>query len=555
MTCVFFSFLLLLLFANVAVAKVFYVKSIGAQDIAQACSSIGLKYHQPLHENSIYHRCLGSDDAPSAINYQAEVSGLHLLRPATVKMSLKPVVNRVVLDAMSDADKRERAWYIPLIESKKPTFHANAYRVVADGFRAWNATLSVLGVAFAESGEDVPRYFNPYNAMDGSNNVYSRDEVDYQHDTKVVSVISGAGICVDGLAPDAAIHPIKVMNLDGMLRTDYFSAASYLQSNEVQLRTFGPDNSMPNYDDDMVDDMVRSTIETSMDRGGLYIVSGGNDGQRNNMSSARACFDTSIAGFHGMIAVGAFTPSGAVPSYVSRGCLFMSAPGGDSLHPMTLADGIQCMASAGTSFSAPIVAAAVAQMQALCNNQLSNSDVQDVFVRTNIRDGLHDAHGIGGYQYVRNGAGIYYSDASGFGRLDFRAAIKYMQDAKCPHMPAVVHCTTPVVSEYSIDRAVAFVNIALPESCKITRVKYVGISAQFSSSLHYISEWTVESPAHAIPCSLLPLQHPYTDFGKLYRTGCWSFYNETAAGNWLVRYKTLAPNVTASFNFDFYGFI
>lgn len=545
-------FCCLLLFCS---PKVFYVKSVGAEDISLACSGIGLRYHQPLHEASPYHRCIGSEDQTGSLAYQAEVAGLKLIRPATVKMSLKPVTNQKALDGMSDFEKRQRAWYIPIVQSKKPTFDSNAYHVVADGYSGYNATISVLGIAFASSGDDVPRYSDPYNAMDGSNNVYSDVEDDYAHDTKVVSMIAGKGVCVDGLAPETAIHPITVMNISGLLRTDHFSVASYLRENEVQLRTFGPDNTLPNYDDDMIDDMVLDTLHTSMDRGGLYIVSGGNDGQRNNFTSARACFDTSIAGFHGMIAVGAFTPSGAVPSYVSRGCLFMSAAGGDSLHPMTLADGVQCMASAGTSFSAPIVAAAAAQIQSICENQLSNSDIQDAMVRTNIRDGLHDAHGVAGYSFLTNGAGIAYSDAAGFGRLDMRGLIDYVKKNNCPHVPKVVRCDTAVVSQTAVLPQVVTVNISFPENCEIKRIKFVGLDASYSTSLNYINNWSVESPSRSLPCSLLPLEHPYMDFGKLYRTGCWSFYNESSAGVWVTRFKTIAPNVTSSFNFHFYGFI
>ena len=538
-------------------ARVFYVKSIGANDVPHACRSMGLQYHAPLNSNSSFHRCIGNNDDPSQMNYHADANGISIITPSITKMSIKPAVKYSVLDSLSDAEKKARAWYIPIYPTNDNAYNANAYNVIKDGFRGDNVQMSVLGMYFATPSVDIPVFVNPYNAMDGSNNVYSNQESKYEHDSKVVSIFSGKGDCVDGLAPDTYIRPIKVMNEDGLLQSDYFSSALYLQKNEVQIRTFGPENTSPHYDDQMMDELVVETMVTSMERGGLYVVSGGNDGTRYNFTSARACFDSSIAGFHGLISVGVFNAAGAVPGYATRGCIFVSGPGGDEFHPMTLNDGFQCVASAGSSFSCPVVGALIALLQSICGNTLSNSDIQDIIVRTSRRAGLHDTHGIAGYQYLKNGANITYSDAAGFGYIDFRAAIKYVQENKCPHVSAITQCDTPIYSTLSENAQVNRFNIAFPRGCDMKRVKFVRLSAAFNVSLSSIVNWEVDSPAQAIPCTLLPLQHPYFDEGKIYHTGCWSFYNESTVADavWTIRYTTLQPLVVASFGINFFGFI
>ncbi len=524
-----------------------------AQSASDLCESIGLSYHSILHESSDYHRCVGNDTA--FIDHHADLQGIKIIRPKITKVAHLPLIKQRVpdIDSMTDSMKIQYGWHIPMIET--PSFSAHAHGVVAEGNRAAGARISVLGSGFSSPNEDIPIFAVSKNVMDGSDAVFGAF-YESEHDTQVVSLLSGRGHCVDGLAPDAAITAVRVMDGSLTLNTATFAMASYQKGvGDIQLRTFSPSSPMPTWDINAMDDLVYSTIQTSTNRGALYIVSSGNRGQFGNMTSARVCLDSTMAGFHGMITVGAYTPLGSIPSYVTRGCLFMMAPGGDEYYAMSMNNGQGCSASSGTSFSAPLVAAAAAQFQSLCGNSLTGSDIQDIFVRTNSRDALHDTHSLGGYQFLRNGANISYSDGGGFGRLHMRNAIDYVKTNKCPHVGEIAQCASTIVTTSSALAAVQNVPIPFPSPCAIKRIKYVRVSAFFSASLATVVDWHIDSPSAAIPCVILPLQHPYGDAGAIYHSGCWSFYNESAAGNWNVHFKTLVANVDAAFSLEFFGFI
>lgn len=549
--------LLFLIFGLVFTADFFiHAPNSTVQSTSDLCASIGLSYHSILHDGSPYHRCVGNDTA--FIDHHASLQGVKLLRPKTARMAYHPLVKTLTpdIDAMSDMQKIQYGWHIPMVET--PSFSAHAFGVVRDGFRAAGSRVSVLGAGFSSPNADIPVFAASKNAVDGSDAVFGTF-YESEHDTQVVSVLSGRGHCVDGLAPDAAITAIRVMNSSMMLSTPTFAMASYQAGvGDIQLRTFSPYSPMPVWDVDAMDDLVYSTIQTSTNRGALYVVSAGNRGQFSNLTSARVCMDSTMAGFHGMITVGAYSPLGSIPSYVSRGCMFMMAPGGDDFYTISMNNGEMCSASAGTSFSAPIVAAAAAQLQSICGNTLTGSDIQDVFVRTNSRDALHDTHNLGGYQFLRNAANVSYSDGGGFGRLHMRNAIEYVQKNKCPHVGDVVSCASTIVTANFPKAVVTDVVIPFPAECAIKRIKYVRISAFFSTSLDAVTEWSVHSPANAIPCVILPLQHPYGDADIIVHSGCWSFYNETVSPtqtSWKTHFKTMTANVDAAFSLEFFGFI
>lgn len=547
-------YLLFLIFWGIFSAD-FYVHlpDTTTRDASDLCSSIGLVYHSILHDNSSYHRCVGNDTA--FIDHHADIQGIKLLRPKTTKMVYLPVIKQFTkdIDAMAEVDKIRLGWHIPMVDT--PLYSAHAFGIVGEGYRATGSRISVLGAGFSRPNIDIPVFVSPRNIKDGSDAVFGT-YYESEHDTKVVSLLSGRGHCVDGLAPDAAITAIRVMDGTMTLNTATFAMASFQGGvGDTQLRTFSPSSPTPEWDVNAMDDLVYSTIQTSTARGALYVVSSGNRGQHSNRTSARMCLDSTMGGFHGMITVGAYTPVGTIPPYVSRGCLFMSAPGGDEYYNINMNDGQSCAASAGTSFSAPIVAAAVAQLQSICGNKLTGSDVQDIFIRTNSRDALHDDQNLGGYQFLRNGANISYSDAMGFGRLHIRNAINYIKERNCPHVGEVSLCPSTIVTSHFPIATVTDVNIPFPTSCAIKRIKYIRLSAFFSTPLSAVVDWRVSSPSAAIPCVILPLEHPYSDEDVIVHTGCWSFYNETSVGNWKVHFKTLVPDVDAAFSIEFYGFI
>lgn len=547
-------YLFLLLFTPFFCADFFiHAPNTTIQGASDLCASIGLSYHSILHDLSPYHRCVGNDTA--FIDHHADIQGIKLLRPKQTKVSLLPLIKQVVpdIDAMTDSMKIQYGWHIPMIET--PSFSAHAHDIVKEGYRGTGARISVLGVGFSTPNVDIPVFAGAKNVMDGSDNIFGTF-YETEHDTQVVSLLSGHGHCVDGLAPDAAITAIRLMDATLTLDTARFAMASFQNGvGDIQLRTFSPSSPIPIWDVNAMDDLVYSTIQTSTDRGALYVVSAGNRGQYQNLTSARMCLDSTMGGFHGMITVGAYTPLGSIPSYVSRGCLFMMAPGGDEFYSISMNTGQGCTASSGTSFSAPLVAAAAVQLQSLCGNSLTGSDIQDVFVRTNARDALHDSHNLGGYQFLKNGANISYSDAGGFGRLHLRNAINYIKEKNCPHVGTIVQCPSTIVSVSLAIAAVQDVTVPFPTPCLIKRIKYVRISAFFSTSLGEVADWHIASPSKAIPCVILPLQHPYGDFGSIYHSGCWSFYNESAAGNWNIHFKTMVANVDAAFSLEFFGFI
>lgn len=552
------ALLLLFLCLQQACCKHFYVKMTNASEVAvkSTCESIGLVYHSRLHEASSYHACVGEDG--THLDHHAEAHGISLLRPKKTRMVYYPLVKVVTpdIDDMPDEEKMMYGWHIPMVSRGDDAYTADAYHLVADGFRAAKARISVLGSGFAPPNRDVPSYAARINAMDGSDNVYGTYE-EFEHDTKCVSLLKGRGQCVDGLAPDASITAIRLFDASMMLDTATFAKASYQAgTGDIQLRTFSPGGTSPRWDVDAMDDLVFSTIHDATDRGALYVVSSGNTGQNANYSAARMCLDSTMGGFHGMITVGAFNPAGAVPYYVTRGCLFMSAPGGDDYFTISMNNGMTCEASAGTSFSAPIVAAAAAQLQSICDNSLTGGDIQDIFIRTNSRTALHDNHDVDGHQFLTNGAGITYSDSMGFGRLHIRNAIKYAKDKNCPHVSPIVECRSDIIPTNVPEASVNNVKLAFPSaSCtSAKRVKYVRLSAYFSVSLRYITDFYVSSPSASIPCVILPKQHPYLDDDVLIHTGCWSFYNETVAGDWSVSFTTLTTNVDAAFSMEFYSF-
>ncbi|CAB9498724.1 Furin-like protease 1, isoform 1 [Seminavis robusta] len=160
-------------------------------------------------------------------------------------------------------------------------------------------------------------------------------------------------------------------------------------------------------------------IGVQQGRGGkglIFVMSAGNERMNGDSTDGQKWVGTRYT-----ISVGAVDKLGMHAPYSSMGAgLFITAPGGNSGH---LANNIVAKVgggchdiSAGTSFSAPVVAGVIALMLQV-NSELTWRDVQGILASTSNKNDPDDD------SWTTNAAGFHHSYKHGFGLIDAKKAV------------------------------------------------------------------------------------------------------------------------------------
>lgn len=172
------------------------------------------------------------------------------------------------------------------------------------------------------------------------------------HGTRVAGIVAAAqnnGIGVSGLAPKAKILPVKVSSgSNGTFSSDVLNQAiRYAVDMGAQVVNLS-------LTVDTETQTVQGAVQYALDRGVAVVAAAGNTG-------GTVAFPASMAG---VIGVAATDEAGKLASYSNHGPEITVAAPGTSV-TTTLLGGSYGYGSPGTSFSAPIVSAALADLRSL----------------------------------------------------------------------------------------------------------------------------------------------------------------------------------------------
>ena len=262
-------------------------------------------------------------------------------------------------------------------------------------------------VTVVDSGMDIthPEFASRPNTTMLNDQELVLDEDD--HGTEVASVIGAPlnGLGIEGVYPQAVLQswdasPVGFITTQAAVRG--IVAAANRGPGVINL-SFGGESPDP---------LIRNAVLYAVRRGSLVVASSGNDGLAGNPLSYPASYPH-------VLTVGATEESGIVTSFSSE------SPDVDLVAPgrrITVAEPLSYDSAgyipvSGTSFSAPMVAAAAAWVWTV-HPQLDNTQVFDV-----MRMSAHDLQPTG------------YDHASGFGLLDLPKALAYPAPLRDPLEP------------------------------------------------------------------------------------------------------------------------
>ena len=527
------------------------------------CNSMGLIYvGEPLPDVSLYV-CKGNV-TEDFVRFQNP----RVIIPKSIKVHRKPLKRIHALaenSAFRQLNDPVNGWPIPLLSTipmkGRAPFHLNAYELASRGFNGANATITLIDSCFYSS-YDCQNLKVAENDVNGGNVInVPLDGSDCIHGTEMWSILTGRQLCTTGIVPAVNINAKEINIENNMMKDLAFARALYGEQSSIIVYSFnsmgvdlyGNGIYLPYYSKEDSSVIIKRAINSGSQRGATYFTSAGNYGSLDNRTSATACFDGMIAGMMNLFPIAANCPSGSC-WYTNTGCIAFSAPGGDENSCISATDGSKCTCVAGTSFAAPYAASLAAVLQQICQNTLNGMDIYDIMVRSSTTENVDSKVG---FYFLKNGGGYSYSNRYGHGLLNFNAAISYVQNNKCPHVPRIISCVSEKLFINATAQDIRIVNIPSPSNCAITTVNFVKVHATFSYPTSRLFDWWISSPHKAIPCVLLGKQHPYNQPSLDIETGCRAFYGESylSNGSWAIHYNNqYTKPSTTTFMLEIFGY-
>ena len=427
---------------------------------------------------------------------------------------------------------------------------------------AWDWGLSGSGVLIAviDTGVDMDHPDLEANIrsdlalnLNGSPVTDNDTERDPSHGTAVSGIITAVDNQIGsvGVAYGAHIVPIRYI---GKSHTDAESAQALSHQHQIVAiynNSWGPAVGSP--DDDLVGMVGHDTLgnlalatgvrQGRAGRGNLFVFAAGNDHELGSNVNYNSWANSRYT-----IAVGAIGNAGTRASYSETGApLLISAPSGGQTLGIFTTDrvgsrgynplGDYTSNFSGTSAAAPMVSGVIALMLE-ANPLLGWRDVQHILAKTAVRVDADDE----GWQ--QNGAGLYFNDQYGFGRVDASAAIQ---------ASVVWSNVGPEVSTTASRNVSQFIpssGTPLQSSIEVSRNLRIEQVILTPRILH--SDWgdlriTLISPSGTESV----LSHPHDDAIGSYAEWDFSsvqFWDESSMGTWTLRIEDLDSGGTGSLN-------
>lgn len=328
------------------------------------------------------------------------------LRIWRVSSAALPGLRRAGVVQLAEPERRLYSDAVPASPLDEPLASTEWWRSVI-GVDAVPSPGPGKPVTIVDSGLDLthPEFASRPNTTALNDQELVLDEDD--HGTEVASVVGAPvnGVGISGVYPQAVLRswdasPFGFITTAAAVRG--IVAAANRGAGVINL-SFGGESPDP---------LIRNAVFYAFRHGSLVVASSGNDGLSGNPLSYPASYPH-------VLTVGATEESGLVTSFSSESAdVDLVAPG----RRITVAEPLSYDAGgyipvSGTSFSAPMVAAAAAWVWTV-HPQLTNTQVFDV-----MRMSAHDLQPTG------------YDRASGFGMLDIPKALEYPAPASDPLEP------------------------------------------------------------------------------------------------------------------------
>ncbi|MEU4163766.1 S8 family peptidase [Actinoplanes sp. NPDC026670] len=260
---------------------------------------------------------------------------------------------------------------------------------------AWEeSTGSEVVVAVIDTGVDgahpdlAGNVLAGYDAIDDTEGGDTDGNGHGTHVAGTVAAVAGNGEGIAGVAPDAKILPIKVLDADGSGYTsDTAEGIVWAADNGAQVinLSLGSDSST---------DAEEAAVAYALEKGVTVVAAAGNEREEGSPTSYPAAYD-------GVIAVAATDADDEIAEYSNRGdYVDVAAPGSGiiSTYPSDLSDdGSGYAELSGTSMASPHVAAVAALLKAV-NPDLTPDDVQNALEQSAVdlgEDGFDEDFGHG----------------------------------------------------------------------------------------------------------------------------------------------------------------
>ncbi len=259
---------------------------------------------------------------------------------------------------------------------------------------------------------------------------FESDEVDEAHGTAVIGIIAAAhnGLGIMGIAPNVDIVALNVFSKPD---DNSFRRAILYDNIDISSNSWGSDLNDGLVDDSVVLDAINKKMSSDPI---IYIFASGNDNSNSEFSS--------VLNSRYTLVVGASTKMGLVAPYSNFGAnLLCVAPGGfvdkivttdligeagydnqnEHLRVAENENYDYTDSFEGTSASAAMLSGVVALMKE-ANPNLSYRDIRYIIAHTAKKiDSLN-------HSWIKNSAGLYFSNLYGFGLVDAKRAVDMAEE-------------------------------------------------------------------------------------------------------------------------------
>lgn len=314
-------------------------------------------------------------------------------------------------------------WYLHRPNYKTGYYHLNVTAAWALGYTGAGITVTILDDGIERNHPDLMENYDAsasydFNSNDADPMPRYNPQNENRHGTRCageVAAIKDNNICVPGIAYKSNIGGIRMLDGDVTDVVEMKSVSHSPQTVDIYSSSWGPDD-----DGKTVDGPGRLTKQAFIDgtekgrngKGSIFVWASGNGGRYHDSCSCDGYCNSIYT-----ITVSSTTQNERIPWYSEKCSSTLTSTYSSGTRPeeniITTDLRMSCTTShTGTSASAPI-AAAICALVLEANPSLTWRDMQHLIVQTS---NPYIVKSTG--EYVKNGAGLWFSHAYGFGVMD-----------------------------------------------------------------------------------------------------------------------------------------